>query len=98
MEMMMSRKDDLVIVGRTPESERWIKDGYIDKSDKELRALLRAFGVCPRCANQTLKMFSTVNTPPPERPELMPDEVVGFPICSQTCADGIMAAVTAPEH
>ncbi len=84
------------IVRRTPESEQWVNDGLIDKPDKYLLALMRAFGVCPRCAKTALKMLNSAKTAVPR--EVMPDEVVGFPMCSETCANGVMAAVTASQH
>jgi len=91
----MKRDDVVRPVMRTPESERWVKDGFISKSDKELLALLQAFGVCRRCAH---KMIILIRTPPQTQNELTPDEAVGIPVCSEACADGIIAAMCAQEH
>jgi hypothetical protein len=58
------------VVRCTPES---------DRSDRELRALLRAFGVCPRCSTMVLKL----------RRQGTSRGTVRFPVCSETCANGV---------
>jgi hypothetical protein len=91
---MPKYRDVVRPVMRTPESERWIKDGFISKSDKELLALLNAFGVCRRCAHNIITL---IRTPPSAADELMPDEAVGIPVCSK-CVPGITAAMSAQQH
>jgi hypothetical protein len=96
-EQQKTENDDLYVVSRNPESERWSTVLH-NKTDEELLALMHAFGVCPRCARNAMALIQRMpprcKTPLPEAEELMPDEAIAVKFCSKTCGDGLMAALT----
>ena len=99
---MMKNKPQFFRVERTPESEKDVNPSIHNKTDADIKSLFYAFGVCRRCANHAIAMLRAPCVMPPE-PERTPEglyvgETVGFQVCSNACADGIMAALTMQQH
>jgi len=80
--------DRLFPVKRNPESEKVITT--LDNTDGELKARMLAYGVCRKCAEGAIGMVR--NTQRRDNPGANP---MGVPVCSEACADGIIAALSA---
>jgi|SRR5215471_8882231 len=96
--MGKKHKTRLERVERTPESERDVNPALFDKSDADLRSIMLAMGACRHCAADAVAMLRAPPVMPPE-PIRTPEgyyagEPIGFRVCSQKCADAIMAALT----
>jgi hypothetical protein len=97
----MKNKPQLFRVERTPESEKDVTVAH--KTDADLKALMFAFGVCQRCANNAIAMLRAPPVIPSTGPTRTPEgfyaaEPRGFAVCSQGCANGIMTALTMQQH
>ena len=100
--MGKKHKTRLQRVERTPESERDVNPSIYLKSDADLKSLFLAMGACRYCATDAVAMLRAPSVMP-KTPIRTPEgyyaaEPIGFRICSQKCADAIMAALTMQQH
>jgi hypothetical protein len=98
----MKNKTQLFRVERTPESEKDVNPSIRNKTDADIKSLFYAFGVCRRCADHAVAMLRAPVVRP-SKPVRTPEgyyagEPIGFAVCSEACANGIMTAMTMQQH
>jgi hypothetical protein len=81
---------DLWVVKPNPESEQSVSPEFFRKSDAEILAMMRAVGVCERCANNAVTAFRLSR--------VQRGEAIGFPIHRPACTDGMKAVLTMRQH